>query len=82
MQTQLPDNQALTIESCVSGCIAQGFTVAGAEYGVQCCMYHFWLIPPASCVQHPFTVCGNNLIDGAVPAPNTDCSMGCGGNSA
>ncbi|KAI9457229.1 copper radical oxidase [Lactarius psammicola] len=61
-QTQLPDSQTLTIESCVSACAAQSFTLAGAEFGVQC-------------------FCGNNLIQGAVPSPDADCNMGCGGNT-
>ncbi|KAH8988288.1 copper radical oxidase [Lactarius hatsudake] len=35
-QTQLADNQALTVESCVASCDAQGFTLAGMEFSVQC----------------------------------------------
>lgn len=35
--TQLPDNQTLTVESCVAACNAQGNTLAGMEFGVQCC---------------------------------------------
>ncbi|KAF8263422.1 copper radical oxidase [Lactarius quietus] len=62
-QNQNPDNQALTIESCVQSCASQSFTLAGAEYGVQC-------------------FCGDELVEGAVLAPNTDCSMACGGNAA
>ena len=33
---QANDNVNLTIESCVATCTAQGYTVAGVEYGVQC----------------------------------------------
>ncbi|KIP01605.1 hypothetical protein PHLGIDRAFT_123209, partial [Phlebiopsis gigantea 11061_1 CR5-6] len=33
---ELPDNSGLTIQSCITSCAAQGFTVAGAEFGVQC----------------------------------------------
>ncbi|KAJ6574202.1 copper radical oxidase [Mycena capillaripes] len=33
---QEPDNTQLTIESCVSTCSGQNFTVAAAEFGVQC----------------------------------------------
>jgi len=36
MGNEQPDNQALTVESCVNTCIGLGFTVAGIEYGVQC----------------------------------------------
>ncbi|KAJ7054494.1 glyoxal oxidase N-terminus-domain-containing protein [Mycena amicta] len=43
----------------------------------------------ASCDAQNFTiaggefsvVCGNELIEGAAPAPETDCNMACGGNS-
>ena len=31
---------------------------------------------------HTFPVCGDELVEGAVTAPVTDCSMACGGNSA
>lgn len=31
-----PDNAQLTLQSCVSACNALGYTIAGAEYGVEC----------------------------------------------
>lgn len=49
-QTELPDNQALTIESCIASCTSQNFTLAGAEYGVQCCTYNFRSVL-ASCLK-------------------------------
>ncbi|EKM51419.1 uncharacterized protein PHACADRAFT_263533 [Phanerochaete carnosa HHB-10118-sp] len=57
-----PDNSALTVESCISSCTSQGFSVAGMEYSVQC-------------------FCGNELINGAVTAPDSDCNMACGGSA-
>lgn len=36
LQNQLADNQANTLQVCVSACAAAGYTIAGAEYGVQC----------------------------------------------
>ncbi|KAI0641646.1 hypothetical protein C8Q79DRAFT_918971 [Trametes meyenii] len=36
MSTQLPDNQAVTVESCIASCQSQNFTLAGLEFGVQC----------------------------------------------
>jgi hypothetical protein len=39
MGTELPDNQNLTVESCIDSCIAQNFTAAGLEFSVQCCKY-------------------------------------------
>jgi hypothetical protein len=33
---QQPDNQALTVESCVKTCSGLGYSIAGMEYGVQC----------------------------------------------
>ncbi|KAI0697984.1 copper radical oxidase [Cytidiella melzeri] len=34
--TEIPDNQNLTIQGCVETCVSQNFTVAGTEFGVQC----------------------------------------------
>lgn len=31
-----PDNPQLTLQSCVSACNALGYTIAGAEFGVEC----------------------------------------------
>jgi len=62
LQTELPDNQALTVENCIASCSAQGFTLAGLEFSVQC-------------------FCGNNLVNGAVIAPQGDCNMACSGSS-
>ena len=39
MMTQLPDNQNVTVQSCIASCDAQNFTLAGLEYSVQCCEY-------------------------------------------
>ncbi|KAI0820881.1 hypothetical protein BC628DRAFT_1412846 [Trametes gibbosa] len=36
MSTQLPDNQAVTVESCIGSCQSQNFSLAGLEFGVQC----------------------------------------------
>ncbi|KAI0667510.1 hypothetical protein C8Q78DRAFT_1105323 [Trametes maxima] len=36
MSTQLPDNQGVTVESCIASCESQNFTLAGLEFGVQC----------------------------------------------
>ena len=37
MSTQLNDNQGLTVESCIASCQGMNFTLAGLEFGVQCC---------------------------------------------
>ena len=34
--TQVPSDNTMSIESCVSSCAANGYSVAGAEYGAQC----------------------------------------------
>ncbi|KAI0791235.1 copper radical oxidase [Abortiporus biennis] len=60
--TELPDNQNLTVESCIQTCSAQNTTVAGMEFSVQC-------------------FCGDSLINGATLGAESDCNMGCGGNS-
>jgi hypothetical protein len=36
LNDQLPDNQALTVQSCIGACAAAGYTIAGMEYSVQC----------------------------------------------
>jgi len=36
MRYEQPDNDELTVESCISACIGLDYTVAGIEYGVQC----------------------------------------------
>ena len=36
MMNEQPDNQKLTIESCVQLCSGMGYSVAGLEYSVQC----------------------------------------------
>ena len=36
LSSQNPDSQTLTVESCVSSCVSQGFNVAGMEYSSQC----------------------------------------------
>ena len=36
LNTQLPDNPQLTLQSCVSACASRGFTIAGAQYHTQC----------------------------------------------
>ena len=36
LNTQKPDSQTLTIESCVAACVASGYKVAGMEYSTQC----------------------------------------------
>ncbi|KAH9027112.1 copper radical oxidase [Lactarius pseudohatsudake] len=55
-QTELADNQNVTIESCVTSCAAQNFKLARLEHGVQC-------------------LCGDNIVDGALTAPDSDCQM-------
>jgi hypothetical protein len=36
LSNQQPDNNTLTIESCVAMCTAAGYNIAGAEYATQC----------------------------------------------
>jgi hypothetical protein len=55
--------------------------LAGFEYGVQCCMSLTSIYPAPSNQRIPnsSSVCGNNLVQGAVVAPESECNMGCGG---
>ena len=36
LQYQQPDNNTLTVESCIAMCSSQGYTIAGMEYADQC----------------------------------------------
>jgi hypothetical protein len=36
-QTELPDNQTLTVQGCIASCSSKNFSLAGLEYSVQCC---------------------------------------------
>jgi len=38
-QTEIPDNQTLTVEGCIASCSSQNFSLAGLEYSVQCCKF-------------------------------------------
>ncbi|KAH8977631.1 hypothetical protein EDB83DRAFT_2561183, partial [Lactarius deliciosus] len=55
-QTELADDQNVTIESCIMSCAAQNFKLARLEHGIQC-------------------LCGDNIVDGALTAPDSDCQM-------
>ncbi|KAH9979503.1 copper radical oxidase [Lactifluus volemus] len=63
LQTELPDNQALTVQNCIASCASQNFPLAGLESSVQC-------------------FCGNELVEGAVLASNSNCNMACSGSSS
>ncbi|KAJ7310745.1 copper radical oxidase [Mycena albidolilacea] len=71
---QEPDNTQLTIDSCVSTCSGQSFTVAAAEFGVSIGFYYLRS-------HTDFLVCGTELIAGATTAPESECNMGCAGNA-
>ncbi|KAF7193724.1 WSC domain-containing protein [Pseudocercospora fuligena] len=36
LNNQRPDNQSMTVESCIAACSSQGYTIAGMEYSTQC----------------------------------------------
>lgn len=69
-----------TIESCVSACAAQGYTIAGTEYAGQfVSVYH--LVTKVDSFHAAECYCGNNLVNGATTAPEADCNMGCSGKT-
>ena len=48
LATEKPDDDTLTVETCVNFCNDQNFTLAGMEFGVQCCKLdsphgNFWV---------------------------------------
>jgi len=77
------DSNTMTVESCISYCSSSNFTIAGIEYGTQCCgscqLYLRILI--LILTSFPL-VCGNYLVNGATKAPESECNMACGGNSS
>lgn len=82
MSNELPDNQNLTVESCIANCTAENYTLAGLEYSVQCCKCSLCLYAPFLKAE-PFSclVCTDTLVNGAVQAAESDCNMGCGANA-
>ncbi len=36
-ETEIGVNTNQTVQSCIASCIAQNFTVAGMEFGQECC---------------------------------------------
>ncbi len=59
---QAPDNQAMTVESCIAICSGKKNTVAGMEYGVQCFCDNAIVNggKPATAQTECNTVCGGN----------------------
>lgn len=73
----------LTNELCQSTCLAAGFSIAGTEYGGECCKLIFKMkLTPID--DNHFSGCGNSILNGGGPAPNgnVSCDMACNGNSA
>ena len=94
--TSLGGSTTNTIESCIAGCQSQNLTVAGTEYSGmsfhRLTLFDLIFSPRQTnavrdvvlCSSHLLTYvdCGNELANGAVIAPQTDCNMGCSGNAA
>jgi hypothetical protein len=98
LNTEQPDDANLTVESCIAFCQSGNFSLAGMEFGVQCCELNPCQTQPqpsidASCTLFShggmhmayyfcFPVCDNDVINGgSLASADTDCDMGCGGNS-
>ena len=77
---QQPDNAQNTLESCVQTCASLGYTIAGAEYGTECCEF---TIPPESIYPLMSLDCDNFVYNGgALAAAQTDCNIPCPGKSS
>lgn len=85
MGNEQPDNDGLTVEQCVDFCNTNNFTLAGMEFGVQCCKFEINTHPAFRTRYNRLMlalVCDNNVIDGGTLAPeDSDCNMSCGGNA-
>jgi hypothetical protein len=70
----------LTPDKCQSLCEAQGFSLAGVEYGRECCRL---TIPPdmTPSLTKCHIDCGNTVFGNNRPASADTCSMACAGDS-
>lgn len=77
---ELTRDQSLTVESCIESCGSQNFTLAGMEFAgmIPSCRN----LSPSLILIVDECYCGNVLVNGAEVADDTDCNMGCTGNSA
>jgi hypothetical protein len=73
---------AMTVEACLSGCLALGYKLAGVEYADECCQCPVSTSPML--VSLTIIDCGNTIVNGGGPAPdgNALCNMKCDGNAA
>jgi hypothetical protein len=52
LEYQNPDDDALTVENCISTCLKANFTLAGVEYATQCCTLTYTFFNLLSNIQH------------------------------
>jgi len=67
----------MSLELCEANC--GGYTYFGTEYGREC-RFFVWLL--FGLITNSLGYCGNSFSKGSIPAPNTDCSFACAGNSS
>ncbi len=83
----VPGGQSLTTtESCQAACLSAGYSLAGSEYGQECCKLILINSPSVYTMMTDYDPldCDNSIQNGgSLPAEgNTGCNMACSGNSA
>lgn len=82
LSDEIPDSVNMTVELCVGLCNTANFTLAGLEFGVQCCLFLRLVEPYRRTNISYYLVCGNEIINGGTLSSNqADCNMGCGSNA-
>lgn len=82
---QISVSAGVTAESCTAACEANGFGLAGLEFGQECCESHLNEIQNSKArLNLPFLSagCDINYLPYGTPAPDTDCNIPCKANTS
>ena len=74
----------VTVESCVSACQSQSFSIAGLEYAQECCksIHLKFLNSQLKTGVRAWLGCGNNINSPGAPTSQSACNQACIGNNA
>jgi hypothetical protein len=77
------DAGSTTVESCVSACQSQMFTIAGLEYAQECCRFTHLRDGWRSLIIriHLWVGCGNEVNSPGTPISQSSCNQACTGDS-
>lgn len=80
LRTQVHPVGGVTVESCTSLCFSNAFTLAGVEFGQECCMFGSSESFPATDDGSHYVGCDTLNPFSGVPAPMSTCAMLCAGD--